>query len=215
MTTTDTDDTPAGANCWYTGVGSRDTPVPILALMFLLGRVLTDYGWRLRSGGARGADSAFYEGARMSEVFHENLPAIYLPFNGMFNGAQRVWEDPSAGIIDASKFECWQAAEEIAYRTRGSWAKGKGELTQAGKALHTRNVFQVLGETLDAPSRFLICWALPRSNGAVAGGTNTAVKLATAYGVKVINLYHPEEYNRMLDFLDRHQVEHPFAKRAA
>lgn len=211
------------SNKWWTGVGSRDTPTEILALMYLVGRVFTDFGWRLRSGGARGADTAFYEGARWSELFQVNTPQIYLAWNGVFNGITRHWEDSAKGYFDASKFAKWKEAEQIALDTRGSWARGKDaqgniiELDEKGKALHTRNVFQILGEHLDNPSKFLICWAPPvgKRGLTVRGGTNTAWKLAKKHGIKCINLAVPEDYNKVLDFLDRHQVEHPFERIAA
>lgn len=51
----------AGAS--YAGVGSRETPPQVLAVMRSAARVLASRGWILRSGGALGADSAFEAGA--------------------------------------------------------------------------------------------------------------------------------------------------------
>jgi len=48
---------------FYTGVGSRKTPLSILKVMRKLGYKLAIDGWMLRSGGADGADSAFEKGA--------------------------------------------------------------------------------------------------------------------------------------------------------
>jgi hypothetical protein len=48
---------------FYTGVGSRKTPEAILAVMTKLAAALNGQQWRLRSGGAIGADSAFEKGA--------------------------------------------------------------------------------------------------------------------------------------------------------
>ena len=47
---------------YYAGIGSRETPPNILRVMERLGKKLALEGWILRSGGARGADSAFHKG---------------------------------------------------------------------------------------------------------------------------------------------------------
>lgn len=48
----------------YAGIGSRDTPLYIQIIMRRTALGLGRAGWTLRSGGARGADSAFIEGAQ-------------------------------------------------------------------------------------------------------------------------------------------------------
>lgn len=53
----------------YAGIGSRDTPQPILKRMTRCARVLDKKGYTLRSGGAKGADQAFEKGSRNSEIF--------------------------------------------------------------------------------------------------------------------------------------------------
>lgn len=63
----------------YAGVGSRETPHEILALMTDVAKILGQHGWTLRSGGARGADTAFEDGAKGFKR------EIYLPWRG-FNG---------------------------------------------------------------------------------------------------------------------------------
>jgi hypothetical protein len=42
----------------YTGIGSRQTPEPILSCIRDLARKLAQDNWTLRSGGASGADAA-------------------------------------------------------------------------------------------------------------------------------------------------------------
>lgn len=56
----------------YAGIGSRQTPPDICALMTGLARRLAAAGYVLRSGGARGADQAFEAGAGTAKE-------IYLP----------------------------------------------------------------------------------------------------------------------------------------
>lgn len=48
---------------YYAGIGSRETPDDILISMQNIATILGDRGYTLRSGGAEGADTAFYNGA--------------------------------------------------------------------------------------------------------------------------------------------------------
>jgi hypothetical protein len=54
----------------YAGIGSRETPPNILQLMKQLAQKLGREGWILRSGGAKGADTAFEEGALRSNIYY-------------------------------------------------------------------------------------------------------------------------------------------------
>ena len=54
---------------YYTGVGSRDTPKPILYIMEKLAIKLSGT-YILRSGGAPGADSAFQKGAKNAVIYY-------------------------------------------------------------------------------------------------------------------------------------------------
>lgn len=47
----------------YAGIGSRDTPQAVMNIMTAYARGAAQAGWRLRSGSARGADTAFEIGA--------------------------------------------------------------------------------------------------------------------------------------------------------
>ncbi len=58
---------------FYAGIGARDTPKDMLDLMANLSRVLYNQGYILRSGGAKGADSAFEsECCGAKEIFRPN-----------------------------------------------------------------------------------------------------------------------------------------------
>ena len=65
----------------YSGIGSRDTPENILSFMVDLAKALDDLGYKLRSGGAIGADTAFETGSNNCEIFrpkHATPEAIEL-----------------------------------------------------------------------------------------------------------------------------------------
>lgn len=54
----------------YTGIGSRSTPNDVLRLMTRTASRLEQLGWFLRSGGAKGADTAFELGTKTKEVYY-------------------------------------------------------------------------------------------------------------------------------------------------
>lgn len=182
---------------FYTGVGSRDTPDEILHLMRSLAKVMCDLGWTLRSGGADGADTAFHEGAMKSSLYHRVGMEIYLPWNG-FNS--RYKETSGSRWIPTPWLDNYDNALTIASTVHPVWEK----LGRGPKALHTRNVYQVLGLDLETPSRGLFCWAPPIKGGpSVKGGTNTAVQLALRHDVPVFNLHLPEVRNRAILLVEK------------
>lgn len=55
---------------YYAGIGSRQTPLDIRALMTTIAYSLSQYGYVLRSGGAIGADTAFEQGADDKDIYY-------------------------------------------------------------------------------------------------------------------------------------------------
>ena len=175
----------------YAGVGSRETPEDILELMSELGKALCEDGWILSSGDAIGADRAFYEGARRASNFSEAMVRIYLSRNGFWNGHEAVYVGSKPGLLDATTFtDTYEQAKQMALEARGSFER----LSPGGIALHTRNVFQIHGHTLQDKVKALVYWGIPKGKGEkVHGGTNTALQLAIKSGIeKRINLYYEE-----------------------
>ena len=65
----------------YAGIGSRSTPVEQCERIINLAKELDSKGFMLRSGGAKGADTAFAKGSTKREIFrpeHATLPSIQL-----------------------------------------------------------------------------------------------------------------------------------------
>jgi hypothetical protein len=56
------------------------------------------------------------------------------------------------------------------------------------RAMHTRNVHQVLGMDLDSPVRFAIAWTV---DGNATGGTGQAIRISDSLGIPVLNLFDP------------------------
>lgn len=165
---------------YYTGIGSRSCPENIRAMMSLIAKTLCSEGYRLRSGGAEGADLAF-----QSDGYAPG--DIYLPWKNFNKEVNRMTSKVSSltcqqyRYVEAPKLDNWDEALEILNKIRPLVSLPE----RTHRLLHGRNVYQVLGDNLNNPSSFLICWTL---DGKIAGGTATAIKLAQKYNVPVINL---------------------------
>ena len=163
---------------YYAGIGSRETPDLILRTMTELAKRLANKGYTLRSGGAPGADAAFEQGC--DEVLGSK--EIYLPWKDCFNNKSKLY---------------WSAYEEearvIASETHPAW-KTLGENV---RKLHTRNVYQVLGEDLRTPSDFVLCWTI---NGELKGGTAQALRIAIKHRIPIYNLGSTDGLDKFKQF---------------
>lgn len=181
---------------WYTGVGSRETPSDILVMMESVGFALASQGWTLRSGGAIGADKAFEDGmfryAGLDAPYAWTPAEIYLPWSG-YEGHYRNTHGNLNILPSDIHFETESIAEGMAMAVHPAWDACK----QGAKKMHTRNVFQVLGKTLDQPSKMLIAWTRLDKHGNAKGGTATAIALAQANDVEVFNLNKPNDFERI------------------
>lgn len=61
---------------FYAGIGSRTTPSDVLKQMTEIARILDRQGYCLRSGGAKGADTAFADGSTHSEIFSASEASV-------------------------------------------------------------------------------------------------------------------------------------------
>jgi hypothetical protein len=161
-----------------TGIGSRDIDAIQFKICQNLATVFANKGWHLRSGGARGADSAWELGFSESD-----RKTIYLPepnFNGRPNtGCYKVPD----GFGDV-----WFEAREIATRLHSRF----DQLDEFAQNAHTRNVFQVLGDDLKSKADLVVVCAPPRGR-TVKGGTATAFNLAKGLRITTFNLWEPQD----------------------
>jgi hypothetical protein len=170
----------------YTGIGARITPPSALAVMRALAHDLALAGWTLRTGGAAGADAAFLSGALAADGGCE----IYTPWSGFGGFGNATLERPTT------------AALRLAAEHHPAWSR----CSAAARALHARNSHEVLGESLDDPSRFVVCWTPDGSlNGAghASGGTGQALRIAAAARIPVFNLARPDHLARIEDSVGR------------
>ena len=181
---------------YYTGVGSRKTPKGVQAMMTDVANLLASVGWSLRSGGAHGADVAFEKGVCRHGLSSSEPPKmeIYLPWGG-FNDR---WED-GVGFYQLNHMN-----NDLQLKARNLVQEihpAPYKLSKGACMLHMRNCFQVLGQDLNTPSNFLICWGETDSNVVPKGGTRTAWVLAEKYGIPCFNLYLEEHKKKLENWL--------------
>lgn len=146
---------------YYAGIGSRQTPAFVCGYFTELAKLLQSRDYVLRSGAALGADSAFENG-----VSDPTMKEIILPWRE-FNGHE-------SQILPNE--QCFLLAQEIHH----NWKS----LTRGAKSLHARNIKQILGDSLDSPVDFVLCWT---DGGKTVGGTATAIRLAELLNIPVFN----------------------------
>lgn len=180
-----------------TGIGSRPKNLPLdpnghiaawlVNLLTEIGEVATKNNWKLRSGAASGMDTLF------ESVWSENKE-IFLPYKG-FNG--RVEGKHGAILVDDPA--TINNARAIASKVHPVWAR----LKPPAKEMHTRNVFQALGEDLSTPSDICIYYAPVSKDGEVEGGTRTAVVICNENNIPTYNLRNTDDVIRLRTFLDQ------------
>jgi len=158
----------------YAGIGARATPPEVLELMTRLASRMEGEDWRLRSGGAQGADAAFEAGVQAP-----GNRAIYLPgrsFNGRVAGA--------GGYIDSTQLPAWQQALETVAR----YHPAPDRLSPFARNLMARNAMQILGPNMDRPADLVVAYT---PGGVVQGGTGQALRMAGSLGIPIRNLGDP------------------------
>lgn len=85
-------------------------------------------------------------------------------------------------------------AEEIASRIHPAWDR----CNEYARNCHGRNVMQLLGQTLQAPSEFVIAWT---PGGEDIGGSRTVLVLARQYKIPTYNLAHAEDERLLMELL--------------
>jgi hypothetical protein len=180
---------PSGRAPAYAGIGSRETPADMLALIEALAARVAAEGRVLRTGLSPGADQAFYRGA----VGAGGAVELYLPWPG-FEAQARV---DGAGELEHVLPQPTAAACELAARFHPRWEA----LAADERKLLARDCHEVLGADLRSPAGCVVCWTADGSidgAGLYADGTGQALRIAHAHGVPVLNLARPEHLERLV-----------------
>jgi hypothetical protein len=173
----------------YAGVGSRQTPRDVLAVMEALAGQLAASGWVLRTGLSRGADQAFYCGA----VTAGGRVELYLPWPGFEAGARLQGDERTVRVTE------WPSAAacELAARHQAGWHR----LSREQRLLLARDAHQVLGADLRSHARLVACWTADGGldgQGLYEDGTGQALRIAHDHGVPVFNLARPEHLQELV-----------------
>ena len=171
---------------YCTGIGSRETPPDVLTLMTEIAKYLSDMGHILRSGRAGGADTAFELGASQADLF--------IPWKGFAD------ENPLNPLHCVYVRGDDSYSREIAETLHPAWHM----LSRGARALHTRNVNQILGKRADEgldPSDFVIFYASVTKSGNIKGGTATAVNYARSLGIPTLNLIEGYTLQEVIDWV--------------
>lgn len=194
-------------NKYYSGVGSRETPLAVLILMAKFANIMERKGYILRSGCAIGADSAFEFGLEN----HLNSE-IYIPYKGFLNTMQRTNQDSPSYLIPEVFNKSKYFDANILIDKNDLHPAWKNNLQEWLRKLHNRNVFQVLGRNLDykEKSKFTLCYTrdgvYKRENTTIkTGGTGTAIRVSDFAGVEVFNMGNKEHRQRIENFIDNNQ----------
>lgn len=160
---------------YYAGIGPRSTPPEVCQIMTNIAANLSQSGWTLRSGHARGADQAFERGANSKE--------IYLPWAG-FNHS-------TTGIVRTVTEDQWNIAKEH----HPAW----DSCSHIATMLLCRNVPILLGNSLSRPADCVITW-LPEDT--YRGGTRHALNIASTWGIPVFDIRKDEDRERLVAFVE-------------
>lgn len=166
---------------YYAGIGSRNTPKSILYMMTGFSLKLENLGYILRSGGAEGADLAFERGSKHKE--------IYLPWKGFNQNNSNLYKiTPQAEVLART------------YHPYGSTLK------ENSLKLMSRNCYQVLGEDLNTPVDFIVCWTpdgAEKETSRETGGTGQAIRIAVDLGIRVYNLNNLRSREELYEFVNQ------------
>jgi hypothetical protein len=199
------------AKC-FAGIGARDTPAWAGHVMTLAGEKLGNMGWALQSGGAPGADRFFQDGAKKSTTPYR----VYLP-NAPFYGMPL--RERGCLLPELAFPVAWQQALKDAAALHPNWP---AVLAKGNDKLMARNHFQILGDDLQSPVKFVMCWSEKSTFDAdgnivdVSGGTGQAVRLAARHKIPVYNLNHRPHLEKICTWLGidiPHDADLPVAKK--
>lgn len=176
---------------YYSGIGSRDTVnhPQVEAKMEYVANLL-QHKFVLRSGGCIGADQAFERG-----VTNGNKE-IYLADKGDFGN-----DSPLYGVSET--------ALKLAERFHPAWHMCR----EKARKLMARNGYQVLGQNLDKPVEFVICWTRDGCSHhdqrtQKTGGTGQAISIASYIDIPVFNMANKAWEYSFAEFIAKYGIEY-------
>ncbi len=156
-------DNGSSAPC-YSGIGAKDTPPAMMAIIDKIGVHMARHGYILRSGGAEGASTAFEQACDRAKGKKE----IYLPWQAFNKNRSMLYTVPDRAMSIVREFNpVWSTQNE------------------ASRKVQARYAMVLLGRNLAHPSACVICYT---KEGKLKGGTGQALQVAQKHGIPVFNL---------------------------
>lgn len=174
---------------YYTGIGSRDTPLDVKHLMTEISMHMQAWGFTLRTGASSAADRAFETGAG-------NAKEVYVPWDGWNN--QR-------GISSITKASMMLAHQVWEHRRRNGLVLETAHVSENWEDIHpstqlllAKTMCMLLGQDLSISSDALICWT---PSCRVIGISAHPIVLATISNIPIFNLADQETDDVMKSML--------------
>lgn len=164
-------------NGYYTGIGSRETPIDTQHLMTEIAMRLRAEGWTLRTGSVSRADKSYQIAAGENKE-------IYVPwdnFNSSQTGISSLTEESSRMAHDIWKFREKKGLVPTEGSISGKWE----ELHPGTKAMLAKAMCMLLGRNLNTPSDMVICWT---PGAKIVGISSHVICLAIFKHIPVFNL---------------------------
>jgi ribonuclease HI/ABC-type multidrug transport system fused ATPase/permease subunit len=174
----------------YAGIGDINIPDNIQKLIILLAEELANQGYVLRTGGAKGADTAFMEGCDKAHGKKE----VFYPMDKHVN-ENTVAEAKS---IHPKWESCLNPEKK---RQEDARAKEKGyKISKYPFAVraHCRNMKIINGDQLNNKVEFTIAY---QDVNQTAGGTWQGIHYSEKLGIKVYNLYLEKDRNEIINLI--------------
>lgn len=97
-------------------------------------------------------------------------------------------------------------AFEIAKEIHPAWY----HCSPYAKRLHARNMMQILGQNLDSPVEFVVCWTPDGCESVTmrtfsTGGTGQAIALADELDIPIFNLKNVGRHDELIKFLEKYK----------
>ncbi len=135
----------------------------------------------------------------MYQLGHDLAEAGWILRSGHAHGADRAFEEgatAAGGVkrIYTAKNEIPDAWFELAEKHHPAW----GACDKFARRLHARNGAIILGDELQDPVEFVVCWT---QAGLVGGGTGQALRICEAREIPVFNLFHIQALTSLKEWL--------------
>lgn len=134
----------------------------------------------------------------------------YILRTGDASGADKAFRN---GILNETNVEVYTVNDvnNKCYELAKKYHPVYNKLQPYAKSLIARNSLQILGEDLNTPSDFVVCWTpdgaiTDKERSTYTGGTGQVISIADDYNVPVLNLKNGATLLRVEEWLEKEGV---------